>query len=85
VVEGADGVGEAGGVFLGHAVAISPDGSWLATTSDDRTARIWDATTGSVRAIMRVERPFWQCVGTHRVNRSSRGAMLGCTISIFKQ
>jgi WD40 repeat protein len=25
-----------------HAVAIAPDGSWLATASDDYTARIWD-------------------------------------------
>jgi WD40 repeat protein len=27
-------------------VAFSPDGHWLATASDDHTARIWDAITG---------------------------------------
>lgn len=28
------------------AVAISPDGTWLATASHGRTLRIWDAVTG---------------------------------------
>ncbi|MER5908669.1 NB-ARC domain-containing protein [Streptomyces mirabilis] len=28
------------------AVAFSPDGDWLATTSDDATVRIWDPATG---------------------------------------
>jgi WD40 repeat protein len=31
-------------------VAIAPDGTWLATTSRDRTVRIWDAATGAQRA-----------------------------------
>jgi len=34
-------------------VAYSPDGKWLATAGDDRTARIWDAATGAPRATVR--------------------------------
>jgi len=41
-------------VLIGHtrwvtAVAIAPDGTWLATTSHDRTVRLWDAETGAHR------------------------------------
>jgi WD40 repeat protein len=44
-------------VLEGHAdpvmaVAVAPDGSWLATASWDGTARIWDAATGRQRAIL---------------------------------
>ena len=44
-------------VLTGHdtqvtAVAVAPDGSWLATASYDRTARIWDATTGQQRMVL---------------------------------
>ncbi|WP_239162825.1 NB-ARC domain-containing protein, partial [Paractinoplanes rishiriensis] len=42
-------------ILAGHqggttAVAISPDATWLATASDDRTVRIWDPATGQTRA-----------------------------------
>ncbi|MFD8079282.1 NB-ARC domain-containing protein, partial [Streptomyces sp. NPDC059718] len=30
-----------------HSVAISPDGTWLATASGDRAVRIWDRATGT--------------------------------------
>jgi WD40 repeat protein len=38
------------------AVAVAVDGTWLATASYDQTVRIWDAATGSVSALMRVDR-----------------------------
>jgi WD40 repeat protein len=34
------------------AVAIAPDGAWLATAGMDGTARIWDAATGRPRATL---------------------------------
>jgi WD40 repeat protein len=44
-------------VLTGHtsllnAVAVAPDGRWLATASSDGTARIWDAATGQQRAVL---------------------------------
>ncbi|HSK05364.1 MAG TPA: AAA family ATPase, partial [Kofleriaceae bacterium] len=33
-------------------VAYSPDGKWIATTSTDHTARVWDAETGAPRATL---------------------------------
>jgi WD40 repeat protein len=46
-----------GATLTGHddsvlAVAIAPDGTWLATASSDHTARIWDAATWSERAVL---------------------------------
>ena len=34
------------------AVAVAPDGGWLATASDDGTARIWDPASGQERAVL---------------------------------
>jgi WD40 repeat protein len=35
-----------------HAVAISPDGTWLATAGRDGTVRIWDTATGTQQATL---------------------------------
>src|SRR5712672_2364480 len=40
-------------VLTGHtgavnSVAFSPDGAWLSTASEDKTARVWNAATGEL-------------------------------------
>src|ERR1700759_5149916 len=40
-------------VLTGHtgavnSVAFSPDGAWLSTASEDKTARVWNAGTGEL-------------------------------------
>ena len=45
-------------VLVGHddtlrSAAFSPDGTRIVTASDDKTARIWDAATGKVIAVLR--------------------------------
>ena len=43
------------------AVAIAPDGTWLASVGDDGSVRIWDPATGGISALMRVDRPLEDC------------------------
>ena len=42
------------------AIAIAPDGTWLASTSDS-TLRISDTVTGTVNALMRVDQVLHDC------------------------
>ena len=49
--------GQQRAVLTGHtdlvvAVAIAPDGAWLATAGHDQSARIWEAATGQQRAVL---------------------------------
>jgi WD40 repeat protein len=44
-----------------YAVAIAPDGAWLATAGVDRTVRIWDPVAGGISAVMRVDSELYDC------------------------
>ena len=44
--------GHPGGVAGVVGVAISPDGTWLATASDDDTVKTWEAASGTERATL---------------------------------
>jgi len=46
------------------AVAVAPDGSWLASGSWDGEVRIWDVTTGRAQALMRVDNNIRACAGS---------------------
>jgi WD40 repeat protein len=50
--------GHAGGV---RAVAIAPDGTWLATASEDGAVRVWDRASGQTVTLMRTDGPLYAC------------------------
>src|SRR4051812_9490403 len=35
-----------------HAPVVAPDGSWLATASEDPTVRVWDVASGQTRHVL---------------------------------
>ena len=43
------------------AVAIAPDGTWLASAGRDGSVRIWDPVTGGISAVMRVDSWLEDC------------------------
>jgi WD40 repeat protein len=63
--------GQARAVLAGHkewvkAMAVAPDGSWLATGDANGTLRIWDAVTGEPQTMMRVENRILACASMSR-------------------
>ena len=54
-----------------YAVAFSPDGKRIVTSSADGTARLWDAGTGATTGILRGHR---SAVATASIVMSSRGS-----------
>jgi WD40 repeat protein len=43
------------------ALAVGPDGKWLASASDDATIRVWDAVAGRQTAALDVDGPLYSC------------------------
>lgn len=53
--------------FVGHAgqvnqLAFHPDGKWLASTSEDKTIRLWNVETGAAGKVIRGHREAVECV-----------------------
>jgi len=50
--------------FLGHerliwSLAISPDGRWAVSGSDNKNVRIWDTTNAAMQCILKHDQPVW--------------------------
>jgi WD40 repeat protein len=53
-------------VLTGHtgwvnAVAVGPDGSWLASAGNDGTVRLWNVADGGSTVVIRVDGPLFGC------------------------
>ena len=55
-------------------LACSPDGKTVASSSNDRTLRLWNAETGGLRAIHRLD----TIVNAIAFTRDSKNLVLGC-------
>lgn len=63
--------GQQRALLTGHdgwvtAVAMAPDGTWLATTDQIGAVRIWEAAAGQVRAVMRLDSWLTDCQWSSR-------------------
>jgi WD40 repeat protein len=65
-------------------VAVAPDGSWLATASDDGTVLVWNPVTGSVSAGMRVDGPLNGCAWDPSSNLLGVAGDAGLYLFAFK-
>jgi WD40 repeat protein len=66
-----------------HGVAWAPDGRQLATASDDRTVRIWDADSGSELAVLRGHDDEVRGVAWASDGRQLATASTDCTVRIW--
>jgi WD40 repeat protein len=58
------------------ALVVAPDGSWLASASNDTTVRVWDPVVGRLIASLRVGHPLTLVICTvreHIVMAGDRG------------
>jgi WD40 repeat protein len=67
-----------------NAVAIAPDGTWLATTGSDGSVRIWDAATGAAGAMIRLDNSADSCAWSPRGESLVVGGHAGIYCFIFK-
>jgi WD40 repeat protein len=60
-----------------QAVAIAPDGTWIASAGQDRTIRIWDPRTGEAATMLRVDQRLETCVWHPAGDRLFAGGSAG--------
>src|SRR5262249_37398502 len=67
-----------------NAVAVAPDGRWLASAGNDQTMRIWDTATGESSALMRIDSTPVTCAWTPDGAALAVGAAAGLYLFAFQ-